>query len=176
MRLPRILLGVLAAVACGALVWVVVVVAGTEPRPRAGAEARPPGEPEDLATVMRALRQWDEGRARAWARADLAALRSLYAPGSAAGARDVRMLRQWRDRGLRVEGMQTQVLGVEVVAQSPDRLVLVVTDRLARAVAAGRGHRVVLPADGATSRRMTLGLVDRVWRVTSVLPEESAKP
>lgn len=127
------------------------------------------------ATALSALRQWDEARARAWARADVAALRALYLPGSMVAARDASMLLRWRERGLRVERMQTQVLAVRIVAESPDRLVLVVTDRLALAVAAGRGQRVVLPADGVTTRRVTLSRVSGAWRMASVLPA-SAKP
>ncbi len=126
-------------------------------------------------TALSVLRQWDDARARAWASADVAALRSLYLPGSTAAARDVSMLLRWRERGLRVERMQTQVLAIRVVTESPDRLELVVTDRLALAVAAGRGQRAVLPADGVTTRRVTLRRVGGVWRVASVLPA-SAQP
>ncbi len=121
------------------------------------------------------LRDWDEARARAWARADVAALRSLYLADAAAGVRDVAMLSRWRDRGLRVEDMQTQVLAAEVVAQAADRLVLDVTDRLARAIASGRGRPVVLPSDGVTTRRVTFRQVDGRWRVASVVPV-SAQP
>lgn len=178
MRLPRLLLAVPAAVACAALVWVALVIA-RDGRPAPAAEPPAAGH-EQVVTALQALRQWDAGRARAWASADPVALRSLYAPRSAAGARDLRMLHQWRARGLRVEDMQTQVLGAEVVARSSRRIVLVVTDRLARAVAAGRGQRVVLPGDGVTTRRVTLRLVADVWRVASVLPqvpaEQSAQP
>ena len=71
--------------------------------------------------------------------------------------------------------MQTQVLAAEVVAQSADRLVLDVTDRLARAIASGRGQPVVLPSDGVTTRRVTFRQVDGRWRVASVVPV-SAQP
>jgi hypothetical protein len=149
--------------------------------PETGAETggeRPVSRGVEPAALL-VLRQWDEARARAWARADVGALRSLYLPDTAAGVRDASMLLRWRDRGLRVEGMQTQVLAARVVAQGDDRLVLVVTDRLARAVASGRGGRAVLPADRATTRRITFRLADGRWRVASVLPASapvSAQP
>lgn len=135
----------------------------------------PPASGGVESAALLALRQWDEARARAWASADIAALRSLYTRASAAGERDASMLLRWRDRGLRVEGMQTQVLAAAVVAQAPDRLVLVVTDRLAHAIASGGGERAVLPSDGASTRRVTLVRVDGRWRMASVLPA-SAQP
>jgi hypothetical protein len=137
--------------------------------------AGPPASDGVEAAALLALRQWDEARARAWASADTAALRSLYTRGSAAGERDASMLLRWRGRGLRVEDMQTQVLAVTLVAQARDRLVLVVTDRLARAVAVGGGERAVLPGDGATTRRVTLVRVKGRWRMASVVPA-SAQP
>jgi hypothetical protein len=160
MRLARLVLGVVA----------VCVLAGCAESYDVG-EAPEPSVGEPLA----ALRTWDAGRARAWASGDVHALRSLYTPESAAGERDAAMLLRWSERGLRVEGMQTQVLAARVAERSPDRVVLVVTDRLARAVATGRGRRVVLPGDSATTRRVTLRLVGGVWRVASVLPV-SAQP
>jgi hypothetical protein len=135
---------------------------------------RPLSEPVEPAALL-VLRDWDEARARAWASADVAALRSLYLPDAAAGVRDASMLLRWRARGLRVEDMETQVLAARVVAQADDRLVLVVTDRLTSAVAVGRGPRALLPGDQATTRRVTLRRVDGRWRVCSVVPV-SAQP
>ena len=165
MRPTRLLLALLVACVCAAAVGLVVVL-GPAAQPDSGAASRP----VDDGPALAALRAWDAGRARAWASGDVAALRSLYTAGSAAGQRDAVMLARWQDRGLRVEGMQTQVLAARVVDHAAGRLVLVVTDRLARAVAVGPGRRVVLPSDGATTRRVTLHLVDGVWRVASVLP------
>ena len=160
MRLVRLLLGVVAACVLGGC-----------------AESHDAGDvPESsVGEPLAALRTWDAGRARAWASGDVEALRSLYTPESVAGERDAAMLLRWSERGLRVEGMQTQVLAARVAERSPDRVVLVVTDRLARAVATGRGRRVVLPGDSASTRRVTLRLVGGVWRVASVLPA-SAQP
>ena len=169
MRLPRLLLGVLALTACAVVAWLAVVVIETRPGSPDG-RAESEEVPVDVGQALVALRTWDAGRARAWASGDVAALRSLYTRSSKAGERDASMLRRWRDRGLRVEGMQTQVLAVRVVDQSAYRMVLVITDRLASAVATGGGRRVALPRDGATTRRVTLWLVDGVWRVAAVLP------
>lgn len=168
MGLPRLLLGVLTLTAGAVVAWVVVVVIGTEPAPTS--PVRHTTDSEAVDPALATLREWDAGRARAWASADVDALRSLYLPGSAAGAQDVAMLQRWRERGLRVTGMQTQTLAARVAEQSPDRLVLVVTDRLARAVATGRGQRALLPLDGPTVRRVTLRLVGGVWLMASVMP------
>ncbi|MDQ4055453.1 MAG: hypothetical protein M3237_22555 [Actinomycetota bacterium] len=165
MRPPRPLLALPAATLCAAVAWLAVVVNPTAQPRSEEASAR-----SDHGPALAALRAWDAGRARAWASGDVTALRSLYTRSSAAGERDASMLRRWWGRGLRVAGMETQVLAARVVDHSDDRLVLVVTDRLARAVAIGQGRRVVLPSDGATTRTVTLRLVDGVWRVASVLP------
>ena len=165
MRPPRPVLALLVASVCAAVACLAVVVG-----PTAQPESGTAGQRADDGPALAALRAWDAGRARAWASGDVTALRSLYTTNSAAGERDAAMLARWQDRGLRIEGMETQVLAARVVDHSVGRLVLVVTDRLARAVAVGPGRRVVLPRDGATTRRVTLHLVDDVWRVASVLP------
>ncbi|WP_141007254.1 hypothetical protein [Nocardioides humi] len=102
------------------------------------------------------LRDWDRSRSRAWADGDTAALRRLYVAGSAAGDRDVAMLRAWLRRGLRVEGMAMQVLAVELRKRTDRRIVLVVTDRLAAGVAvrSATGEHTALPRDGPTTRRL----------------------
>lgn len=106
------------------------------------------------------LHAWDERRAAAWAASDVAALRDLYAPGSAAGDVDCAMLRAWRERGLQVEGMEMQLLSVQVRRRTPDRLVLDVVDRLVGVES--------LPSDLPTRHIITLRVTDGVWRVVSV--------
>lgn len=91
------------------------------------------------------LRAWDAARARAWAVGDVAALRDLYV--DRAGVADVRLLRRYADRGLRVEGLTTQLLAVTVLEHAPGRWRLRVTDRLAGGVAVRDGRRVRLPRD-----------------------------
>lgn len=111
------------------------------------------------------LHDWDDRRAAVWSAGDVDALRSLYARGSRAARADVAMLRAWRDRGLRVEGMRMQLLDLDVRRASAERLDLVVTDRLTGAVAVGRGVRLPLPQDRATTRRVVLVRAGGVWRV-----------
>jgi hypothetical protein len=119
------------------------------------------------------LHWWDDRRAAAYARADLGALRRLYVAG--AGSRDLALLRSYRARGLRVEGLTTQLLRVEVLEERPGRLRLRVTDRLAGAVAVdGAGVRTRLPRDTATTHTVELRRARagewRVARVTRVSP------
>lgn len=114
------------------------------------------------------LHGWDEQRADAWAAADVPALRALYAPGSVAGRRDVAMLRAWSARGLRVDGLRTQLLDVDVRRRTPDRLVLAVTDRLAGGVAEPAG--LALPRDRPSRHVVVLRVVEGEWRVSAVRP------
>lgn len=135
-----------------------------------GAPADPdPPTPEPLAV----LHAWDQRRAAAWAAGDPGALRRLYTRGSTAGAADVAMLRAWRERGLRVVGMQMQLLSVAVRADTGDRLVLVVSDRLSSAVAVGPGVRRTLPRDAVSTRRLVLVRVAGEWRLAQARPARS---
>ncbi|MBU2697535.1 hypothetical protein [Pimelobacter sp. 30-1] len=126
------------------------------------------------------LRAWDRARSRAWARGDPRALARLYVPGSAAGRRDLAMLRAWTGRGLRVEGMTTQVLAVRLRAWTPRRLVLVVTDRLDGGFAvppSGVGTtgpaRRALPRDGPSTSRLVFRRVAGRWLLSSAQPRAS---
>lgn len=129
------------------------------------------GGPADASAV---LHDWDDRRAAAWAAGDPAALAALYTPGSPAGRADLALLRAWRDRGLRVRGMQQQLLEIEVRRASATRLDLVVTDRLTGAVARGRGVRVPLPEDVASTSRVVLVRDGRTWRVRQAVESASA--
>lgn len=127
----------------------------------------------DAVGSLAVLRDWDRARAAAWAEGDPAALRDLYARGSAAGRADVAMLRRWTARGLRVEGMGMQVLAVELRLRTGRRLVLVVTDRLVGAVAVGPdGRRTPLPRDGATRRRLEFRRTEGEWLLASAVELE----
>ena len=139
-----------------------------------GLAAQPDAPPRPVsATVatrdpLAVLRAWDGRRARAWASGDRRALRELYVPGSTAGRRDVAMLTAWTGRGLRVRGMRMQLLAAEVRARSERRVEVVVTDRLAHAVAVGRGTRLPLPRDAASTRTVVLRRLAGEWRVAAV--------
>ncbi len=167
MCLPRVLLAVLVGVACTVAGVLVVAVLRPDP-PRPDLSGNPTASnsrvgPRDV------LRGWDGRRAEAWASGDPDLLRSLYTRRSAAGDRDVAMLRRYLDRGLSVR-LRTQVLSTRVVTETDRRLVLLVTDRLASAVAVGRGRRVVLPTDEPSTRRITLTRAAAgAWRVATVV-------
>ena len=128
------------------------------PGGRRGAAAEP--------YAVRVLRAWDARRSRAYARADGAALADLYVAGSRTGAADRAVLRGYRERGLRVTGMRTQVLAARVLRESGRRIVLLVTDVLVDAVAGdgGRG-RWALPHDRPSTRRVVLVHERGAWRV-----------
>lgn len=117
------------------------------------------------------LRDWDRLRAQAWAAGDAGGLRQLYVRGSSAGVDDVRMLRSWTGRGLRVTGMTMQVLRVELRRRTAGRLTLVVTDRLAdaRAAAGTATEGVALPRDRPTTRRLTFHKVRGAWLLATVV-------
>lgn len=136
------------------------------------AEAPPPAPPTSppvtLTDPAHVLRAWDGRRAKAYAAGDPTALRALYLPGSAAGGRDIDLLRDYTDRSLRVVGLQTQLLTVHVRRRVPGRLVLRVTDRVTGATAIGRGARVRLPASAPRARQVTLVRRDGRWVVAAV--------
>ncbi|MFC4786306.1 hypothetical protein ACT8ZV_17645 [Nocardioides sp. MAHUQ-72] len=161
--LPRTLLAVLVLAAVVTAAAVLTGLARERLSP-----AHPVVAPAATRAPAAALRAWDVRRARAWARGDVAALRDLYVPGSAAGRRDVAMLESWNDRGLRVRGMRMQLLAVDVRERGPERLEVEVTDRLANAVAVGAGRRVGLPRDEPSSRTVVLVRAAGEWRVAAV--------
>ncbi|WP_395659738.1 hypothetical protein [Nocardioides sp.] len=117
-------------------------------------------------TPAEVLHAWDARRAQAWAAGDVADLRGLYTPRSAAGRADAAMLRAWQARGLRVEGLRMQLLAVRVRARTPTRLELDVTDRLADGVVAPGPE--ALPRDRPSRHLVTLRRVAGEWRVASV--------
>jgi len=122
--------------------------------------------------ALRVLRAWDARRARAYARGDGRALADLYVAGSRTGAADRAVLRGYRDRGLRVTGMRTQVLAARVVRASGRRLTLLVTDVMVGAVAGDRGRRRwALPHDRPSTRRVLLVRDRGGWRVAEAYGE-----
>jgi hypothetical protein len=138
------------------------------PAPAGTAQATaPPTAAAELPAVT-VLRRWDEKRARAYADGSVDALRELYRPGSDAGRDDVRLLRDYRDRGYRVVGMRMQLLAVDVLEHRAGLWRLRVTDRLVDAVAVGHEQRIRLPHDRASTRVLTLVRYRGDWRVGAV--------
>jgi hypothetical protein len=161
---PRRLLPILAGLAVLAVLGTVGLVAlRPDPVPVA---ARPtvlgPDGPRDVLAV------WDDRRARAWATGDLAALRGLYVRGSRSGRADVRMLASYVDRGLVVRGLRTQVLALDVLDSSQERVEVRVTDRAAGAEAVDGGTVIPLPDDRPSTRRVVLRRVEGEWLVDEV--------
>lgn len=128
------------------------------------------------APTTEVLHAWDAHRSAAWAAGDPAALVRLYTPGSPAGAADVAMLRAWQARGLRVVDLRMQLLAVETRRRTPDRLVVLVSDRLASGVAVGAGVRQPLPRDTVSTRRLVLVRVAGEWRVAQASPVRTTSP
>ncbi len=120
----------------------------------------------EVVAAARVLRSWDGRRAAAYAEGSVARLRHLYVAG--AGRADVRLLSSYLRRGLRVEEMTVQVLALDVLGHRTGSWTLRVTDRLSRAVAVGRGTRVVLPRDAASTRLVRLVRLGERWRVAGV--------
>lgn len=168
---PRRLLPALVVLAaCACLLTAGVLLAGRDGRPARA----PAAEPAPASAAREVLADWDSRRAEAWARGDVRALAALYVTGSSAGARDVGMLRRYLARGLRVEGMATQVLSLRVLREEPGVLDLLVTDRLHDGVVVARGSRTRLPSDRPSTRRVTMRLVGEEWLVAEVRGHPSA--
>jgi hypothetical protein len=138
-------------------------VSATSPPTSAGPgarDARPGGGSErPTARALRLLREWDARRADAWSTGDPRALRRLYAPGSRAAARDIRVLREYAERGLVVEGLTMQLLDARLVTETPSLVRIRVVDRVAGGAVhrAGRPHHTTaLPTGTPVTRVVTL--------------------
>lgn len=141
------------------------------PVPRSVASPVPAAVP-----AIDVLHQWDLRRSRAWAEGDARGLRLLYARGSRTGRRDAAALTSYVDRGLRVTGLRMQLLAVELRSATANAMVLLVTDRMTRAVARGGGRPVVLPRDEPTTWRVSLRRRAGEWRVVEIRPGPTPAP
>jgi hypothetical protein len=147
------------SVAAGLLLTVVAA-------PSAGVEARPDAR---VADALRILHAWDAARAAAYVRADPVTLRALYLPDSTAADADVRILRRYTARGVRVGWLATQVFAVRVTERTATRLRLRVVDRVVGAAAAP-ARCVRLPLEPPTRRVVELRWDGARWRVAAVSP------
>ena len=115
-----------------------------------------------------ALGGLDVARAEALADGNLTDLQSLYAQSNAA-APDVRLLKRYAARGLRVLGAGMVRGDCRVVARTASRVELDVTERLAPAWAVSTAGDVIrLPRDEASRHRVVLTGGPRKWRIASV--------
>jgi hypothetical protein len=178
---PRRLLPVLAKVTAALVVATVVTVGWRAWVPTDGADdarrARPAATSSSRAGAAAAvLADWDARRAQEWARGDATRLEQLYVAGSRAGAADVRLLLRYAERGLRVTGLQTQVVDLDVLDRTERRLHLVVTDRVVGGVAVGRGAGVPLPVGRPSTRHVVLVRTGGTWLVDRVSEQSRGQP
>lgn len=122
--------------------------------------------------ALAVLHRWDERRAAAYASGDVRALRRLYLRGSWAGARDARILREYADRGLVVDGVAPQVVRARLVERSGRVLRLRVLERLVRTTVRSDRSETSLPAGRLRDLVVTLVRERGRWRVCSVQPRD----
>lgn len=139
----------------------VMLLSGAWPR----VPADRPGPEHHLAAALGVLRDWDARRLAAWRADDPGALAALYAPGSRAGVRDVRLLRAYDDHGLVVRQLWTQVFAVRLLRRTPSALRLSVFDRVAGGVAERAGERVPLSSTRPVTRVLDLRRENGRWLV-----------
>jgi hypothetical protein len=173
--MPRtwVLVAVVASAVGCALVAAVAVVApaARSPQPLAPVAA------SDRTAPLAVLRAWDDARVDAWRRGDPGALASLYAGASRSGEADRRVLAAYGARGLRVRGLGVQRAAVEVQQATRERMVLLVTDRLAGGwVRTPSGERVDLPRDRWSTRQVVLAVRGGEWRVVEVRDRDGRGP
>jgi hypothetical protein len=123
------------------------------------------------ARALAVLSTWDRQRAAAWRVGDPGAMARLYVRGSRTGARDVGDLRRWVGRGLHVSGLRQQVASLRVVARSPARIVVVVTERTVDGIAEGRGRRTAVPTSAWATHRVALRHLGGGWRVAEAVAQ-----
>ncbi len=110
----------------------------------------------------------DAARTQAFVADDEAGLRDVYVDERTARA-DIEMLRSYRGRGLRLEGMLLVRESCHVTDRSRQRATLDVVDRLGpTAVRTEDGRRQDLPRDRPTRRMVVLERVGDGWRVAAV--------
>jgi hypothetical protein len=116
------------------------------------------------------LEEWDRRRAAAYSSGDVVALRRLYVRGASTGRNDVRVLREYLERGLVVRDLELQRSEVEVLASSDGRLRVELLERLAGATVVAADGEVALPVDRPERRVVTLVRGERRWQVAAVEP------
>ena len=115
----------------------------------------------------------DVVRTEAFVMGDVHRLRDVYVDERAARA-DADILRSYRERGLRLDGMVLVRDSCRVIASSRQRVELDVVDHLGpTSVRTADGHRRDLPHDRPTQRTVVLERVGGVWRVGAVRSGES---
>ena len=128
------------------------------------------GDPECL--VLGGL---DATRTQAFVAGDEHRLGDVYVDERTARD-DIEMLRSYRERGLRLEGMLLVRESCRVTDRSRRRVTLDLVDRLgSTSVRTEDGRRQELPRDRPTRRTVVLERVGEVWRVAAVESGEGAR-
>jgi len=110
----------------------------------------------------------DAARAQAFVADDEGRLGGVYA-GERAARADIEVLRSYRDRGLRLEGMLLLRESCRIADRSRQRVRLDVVDRLGpTSVRTKDGRSQDLPQDRPTRRTVVLERVGDGWRVAAV--------
>jgi hypothetical protein len=116
------------------------------------------------------LARLDQRRERAYAASDATRLREVYVRRSPVLRHDLSMLRAYRDRGVRLDGVRLRVLDVRLVDRAGPYARLRIVDRLDRATAYTSQGTVRLPRDRATARVVVLRAGAGGWRIAAVRP------
>ena len=112
----------------------------------------------------------DVVRTEAFVAGEVNRLRDVYADERAARA-DAEVLRSYRDRGLRLDGMVLVRESCRVTERSRHRVTLDVVDHLGPTWVQSSDGRRDLPRDRPTHRTVVLERVGDVWRVAAVEPQ-----
>jgi hypothetical protein len=166
-----------AVLVLAAVVLAVLVLVGACPAPvEAPAPVARTVTDARVGPALAVLHGWDTRRLAAWRRSDPRDLRHLYVRGSAAGAADLRLLREYDDHGLVVSELRTQVFGVRVVRRERGLLRLRVFDRVAGGVLVRAGEQVPLRSSRPVTRELELRRVRGAWRLASSTPVSGWAP
>jgi tRNA A-37 threonylcarbamoyl transferase component Bud32 len=152
------------------------------PRPGQSAGVVTPGKPGGSPSVPPAttaaeearwlgtLRALDVQRSLAFSTLDPDGLDAIYVPGSSPWQSDRSLLASYRDRQVRIAGLEMQIDKLAVERPGPGTVVLRVVDHLiAGAAVDNAGRRSPLPAGTPTARLITLTGKGDAWRISGIV-------
>ena len=126
----------------------------------------------EVTAALTVLHRWDADRSAAYVAGDGRRLEALYAPGSSAGAADVRLLGRYAAHGWRITSVTTQIRSVRVLVHTTGRWLLRTTDRV-RGIADAPERCRPLPAGDYRTRDLELVRSGAMWVMASVRPVPS---
>lgn len=129
----------------------------------------------EVRVALATLHEWDAARGAAYAAGDGQRLEGLYAPGSAAGARDVAVLRSYAGHRWRITSLVTQVRSIRVLGHSAGRWRLRTVDRV-RGIADTPERCRPLPAGRFRVHDLVLVRGPGGWVVASALLSPGRSP